>query len=110
VAGGVAAPGVLTLAAPGLRKALGTGVAMTVGAAATANVAVHRNAVEVAMRAPAMPSVGDAAIDNMIIQDPYSGLVFEIAAYRGYMKAMFEVRALYDAMVWKPEFVVQLLG
>lgn len=111
VATGVAAPGVLTLAEPGLRVALAaSAVAMTVGAAATANMCFHRSALELGIRAPAMPSGGDAAVDLMIVQDPHSGLVFEIAAYKGYMKSMFDVRCIYGTKAWKPNHIAQLLG
>lgn len=111
VATGVTAPGVLVLAAPGLKVALAaSAVAMTVGATATANLAFHRSAIELGIRAPAMPSGGDAAVDVMVVQDPWSGLVFEIAAYKGYMKSMFDVRCIYGTKVWKTNNVHQLLG
>jgi hypothetical protein len=45
-------------------------------AASTRNVVFHKAALELAIRAPAMPAGGDAAVDAMTIQDPYSGLVF----------------------------------
>jgi hypothetical protein len=100
----------LTIGGPGLRQAVADNTAITVGNNFTANLAFHRQAAEVVMRAPAMPSIGDSAVDKLVVQDPWSGLTFEIAAYRGYMKAMFEVRCLYDAAVWKPEFIAPLLG
>jgi hypothetical protein len=46
----------------------------------------------------------------MTVQDPFSGLVFELAVYKGYMKTMIEVRALYGVKVWKPNHVALLLG
>jgi hypothetical protein len=76
----------------------------------TPNVAFHRSAIELGMRAPAMPAGGDAAVDIMTVQDPWSGLVFEIAAYKGYMKSMFEVRCVYGSKVWKPNHVATLRG
>lgn len=103
--------GVVVLAAPGLRKALAaSAVALTVGGDYTANVALHRNAAELAIRPPAEPAGGDAADDKMIVVDGHSGLAFEIASYKGYMKRMIEVRCLYDVKVWKPEAVALLLG
>jgi hypothetical protein len=109
--GGIAAPGAITLAAPGLRQALpASAQAVTVGNNFTANVALHRNAAELAMRPPAQPKGGDAAVDNMIVQDPHSGLVFEIAVYKGYQKMMLDVRTLYDVKAWKPEAISLLLG
>jgi len=70
----------------------------------------HQQAAELVVRAPALPNGGDAAVDVMTVQDPWSGLVFDIAAYKGYMKSMFEIRCLYGAKVWKPEFIATLLG
>lgn len=102
--------GTVTIAAPGLRAALGDGVAVTVGDSYTGNVAFHRNAIELAMRAPAVPEGGDAAVDAMVVQDPFSGLVFEIRAYKGYKKAMFEVAAAWGQKAWKPDFIAAILG
>lgn len=104
------AGGVVTLAAPGLRQAVADNTAISVVAASTRNVVFHRNALELAIRAPAMPAGGDAAVDAMTIQDPYSGLVFEVRAYKGFQKAMFNVSAAWGTKLWKPEFAAVLLG
>lgn len=107
---GVAAPGTISLNDPGAQVVIATANALTVGNSYAANMAFHKSAVEVVVRAPATPEGGDAAIDTMLVQDPWSGLVFEIAAYNGYMKKMIEVRCMYDAKVWKPQHVATLLG
>ena len=102
--------GVVTIAAPGLRKALADGVAVTLAATATKNVAFHRRAVEIAMRAPAVPQGGDAAVDATVIQDPFSDMVFELRAYKGYRKSMFEVASAWGVKAWKTEFITLLQG
>ena len=108
---GVAAPGVITLAAPGLRAPIAaSAIAMTIGNDFAGNVGVKRGAAELIMRAPALPKGGDAAVDRMMVQDPHSGLIFEISAYLGYRKAMFEVAAAWGQKVWKEDGVVVLLG
>lgn len=107
---GVAAPGTIALGDPGARMTIPTGNALTIGNSYTPNVAFHRSAIELAIRAPALPRGGDAAVDMMTVQDPWSGLVFDIAAYKGYQKAMFEVRCLYGAKVWKSNHVAVLAG
>lgn len=93
-----------------LRADVADNAAITVGDAYTANVALHRAAAELIMRPPAMPEGGDTATDMMQVQDPYSGLVFEVAHYKGYQKAMIDVRCVYGYKTWKPEFVSTLLG
>ncbi|MBT2326116.1 P22 coat - protein 5 family protein [Variovorax paradoxus] len=107
---GVTAPGTISLGAPGARVVIATANALTVGSAYTPNMAFHRSAIELGIRAPAMPNGGDAAVDLMTVQDPHSGLVFEIAAYKGYMKSMFEVRCVYGSKAWKSNHIATLMG
>ncbi len=108
---GIAAPGTVVIAAPGLRQAVAaSAVAVTVGAAATANLAFHQQSTELVVRPMALPPGGDAASDVMSVQDPFSGMVYDISVYKGYKKTMIEVSTLYGYKVWKPEFLVQLLG
>ena len=102
--------GDIVLAGPGLRQTLANNVAMTIVASHTANIAFHRNAVELAVRPYAKPEGGDAATDTITIQDPRSGLVYTIDLYKGYKKAMMDITVLYGSKVWKPEFVAKLLG
>jgi hypothetical protein len=110
VRAGVAAPGTIVLNETGLRKVVPTGNAMTIGDSYTPNVVFHKQAVELGIRPPAMPNGGDAAVDMMTIQDPNSGLVFEVAVYKGYMKTMIEIRCLYGVKVWKPDFIATIMG
>ena len=105
-----AASGTFTIQAPGLRAAIADDAAVTIGANYTGNFAFHRAASELVVRPPAQPQGGDAAVDRMTVQDPFSGLVYEIAVYKGYAKAMFDITTFYAAKVWKPQFVATLLG
>jgi hypothetical protein len=106
----VGTSGTITIAAPGLRVAIPDNNAITVGNDYAGNVAFHRAACELVVRPPAMPLGGDAAIDRVTVQDPFSGIVYEIAVYNGYGKKMFDITTFYAARVWKPEFVASLLG
>lgn len=107
---GVAAPGTISLNAPGAKVTIATANALTVGGNYTPNVAFHKSAIELVVRPPALPNGGDAAVDMMTVQDPWSGLVYDIAVYKGYMKTMIEIRCMYDAKVWKPNHVATLMG
>lgn len=102
--------GSFVIGSPGSRVALADNAAITVGNSYAANVAFHRAALEIAMRAPAVPSGGDAADDAMTVQDPFSGLVFEIRVYKGYRKTMIEVAASWGVKAWKPDYIAVLLG
>jgi hypothetical protein len=100
----------LTLNKPGLRVATVNDKTITIGAGYTGNVLFHPNAVELVMRPPAMPEGGDAAVERVTLYDEVTGLVFEVAIYRGYGMNYMEFVTYYQAKVWKPEFVASLLG
>lgn len=102
--------GNIVLAAPGLRKALADGVAMTVVAAAARNMAFARHAIQLATRAPALPDGGDAAVDRQIITDPRSGLAFEVAMYAQYRQMQYELSLAWGVGVTKADAIALLLG
>lgn len=107
---GVAAPGTIVLNTPGASVVIPTANAVTVGNSYTANIAFHRNAVELAMRPPSQPYGGDAAVDRMTVADDKTGLVFEVALYKGYGMAVIDITTFYKAKVWNPHLVATLLG
>lgn len=111
VAGGVAAAGVLTLAAPGLQQALpASAKALTIVGAATRNMFFARHALQLATRAPALPDGGDLAVDRHVITDPRSGLSFEVAMYAQYRQMQYEISAVWGVACTKPEALALLLG
>ena len=105
-----AVAGDIVIAKPGLTGAIVDGKAVTIGNSYTGNVLFHRSAIELVMRPPAMPDGGDAATDRMTVVDPDSGLVFEVAIYKGYGMSLMELVCYYQAKVWKSELVATLLG
>jgi hypothetical protein len=102
--------GNIVLGEPGLLVDVADGNAMTVGNSYTANIALHRSAVELGIRPIAVPKGGDAAVDELTVQDPRSGLVFTVRAYKGFQKAMFEIGCLYGWKAWKSQNIALLLG
>lgn len=107
----VSGGGTVVLNAPGLRKATGASTrALTLESNYTPLVAFHRQAAELAMRAPAQPYGGDAAVDRITLSDDRTGLTFEVAQYKGYGMAMFDVTAFYGVKVWKSDFVSTIIA
>jgi len=104
------AGGVLTIGLPGLRKAVATGVAVTVASSFTANMAFSKSSLIIATRAPALPEEGDSAADRMLITDPRTGLTFEIAMYLQYRRVRYEVSIAYGFANIKPQHSALLLG
>lgn len=101
---------VFAIGAPGSRAVEADNDAVTVGNNFTANLALHKSAVELAIRPMADPPMGDVAVDTMIVEDPWSGLVFEIKAYKGFKKAMFMVSCVYGVKAWKSQHIAVLIG
>jgi hypothetical protein len=108
--GSTATSGTVTINEPGLIQLAAEDATITVGNSYTGNVAFHRAAAELVVRPPSQPFGGDAATERMTVQDPFSGLVYEIAVYKGYGKVMFDITTFYAMKVWKPAFVATLLG
>lgn len=106
----VATSGNIVIGSPGARVLLPDNNAMTIGNNYTPNVGIHRSAMELAVRAPAKPFGGDAAVDVMQVQDPHSGLVFEVSVYKGFNKAMIYVAAVWGKKAWKPDAIATLMG
>ncbi|AHJ10692.1 putative coat protein [Rhizobium phage vB_RglS_P106B] len=103
--------GTITLAKPGLRRAIpAAATAITIVASHTANIGFVRSALHLVARAPALPQEGDSAIDRIQITDPRSGLVFEVSLYAGYRKIRAEVAMAWGVKAVKPEHIAMLLG
>lgn len=107
--------GTITLAAPGLRKAIAasttaiTVVAPSGGGSTVRSLAFSSNALHLVMRAPALPDGRDAAIDSMMLTDPRSGMTFEVRVYLGERKMKFSVGAVWGVKAAKREHIAGLI-
>lgn len=101
----------LKIAKPGLMEDVADGTSVEQNDADfVANLAFARTAIHLVTRAPAMPQGGDAADDVIEIQDPLSGLAFQVAMYRQYRRVKYEVGLAWGFKLVKPEHVAVLAG
>jgi hypothetical protein len=107
---GVAAPGTITLGLPGALVTIATSNAMTIGNNFTPLCAFDRNALLLAARTPAMPPMGDAADDVIVVQDPLSNLAFQIAMYKQYRRVAYDVAILWGVAAVKQNNIAILLS
>ncbi|CAH2603200.1 P22 coat-protein 5 family protein [Rhodovastum atsumiense] len=107
---GIAAPGTIGIGAPGALVTIPTGNAVTVGANYTPNVAFSRSAVQLITRMPARPENGDMAEDVMTVQDPVSGLAFEVSEYRQFRQTSYHVAIAWGVANLKPNHTAILIG
>ena len=103
--------GKVTIAAPGLRKAIpAAATAITLTAGSIRNMVFPRSAIALATRAPALPQQGDSAVDRTIITDPVSGLSFEVSVYAQYRQVQYEIALAWGCAATKQEHIGILLG
>lgn len=102
--------GSFTIGAPGLRAAVASGSTITGVSAFTANFAFSRSAIVLATRAPALPEEGDMADDRIMIQDPRTGMAFEVSMYKQYRRVRYEIAAAWGCQNIKPAHTAILLG
>ncbi|HHH1650957.1 TPA: P22 phage major capsid protein family protein [Yersinia enterocolitica] len=102
--------GSFTIGAPGLRAAVTTGSTITVASAFVANFAFSRSAIVLATRAPALPEEGDMASDRIMLQDPRTGMAFEVSMYKQYRRVRYEIAAAWGCQNIKPAHTALLLG
>ncbi len=107
---GISAPGGITLAAPGLMGAVASNKGVTLADNYAANMAFSRSAIHLLTRLPKMPEGGDQADDVMVVQDPVSGIFFQVAMYKAYRAVLIEVAVAWGVKAAKPEHMALLLG
>lgn len=102
--------GTVVIGRPGTKVAHVDNDAVTRAASYRANMIFHRSALVLATRAPALPDEGDMADDSMIIQDPVTGMSFEIRVYKQYRRVRYEIGAAWGVANMHPAFTLNLMG
>lgn len=95
---------------PGLLVAGADANELTIGNSYAANMAFSRDAIHLLCRLPKMPEGGDAADDVIVVQDPVSGIFFQVAMYKAYRAVLIEVAVAWGVKAAKSEHMALLLG
>lgn len=104
---GITAPGDIKLGRPGVRKAISTGTAMTIGGAYVPNLAFERSAVVGVMRPPVMPE--NPTINQMLISDQF-GMTYLMLDIAQYGQRTWELHLAWGFSVVQSEHVALVLG
>jgi hypothetical protein len=108
VTAGVAAPGTITIAEPGLRQALpASAQAMTIGNNYTANVVFEKQAVVGVMRPPLMPA--NPTMNQQLITDQF-GMTFLLVDIAQYGQRTWELHLAWGFKTVTPMFTAIGLG
>jgi len=103
--------GDIVLASPGLMQTLADGVTMTVGNSySVGGVAIGSGSLLLGSRLPALPEGGDAASDELLMQDPVSGIPFRIAVYKGDHLNQYSIETAWGCKLITPRHSALLLG
>lgn len=105
----------LILNPTGLRKDVADNAAITLEANAyNASVALHRNAIALAIRPPAVPQFNGRSMDNALareyVTDPLTNITFEIAVFGGMRQLQYQISVAWGVKAVNPEHIALLLG
>jgi hypothetical protein len=102
---------ILTLNQPGVFSTGGWGgsKAITDVASYTPSMCFNEDAIVLVSALPNLPEGGDQAVARMTVQDPISGLLFEVSEYKGYRKIIYVVAAAWGVKTVKSEGLALLI-
>lgn len=93
----------------GLRSAVADNAGITRIATHTASYLGHQSATYFTFRPSATLTGGDAATVDTVVRDPVTGLAMRLAYYPGYHRGIWEVSAVYGAVVRRPQWLRKLI-
>ena len=99
---------ILNLSAPGLVTSLGA-VGMTDSSSYVGNMGIYEDALVLISALPNLPEGGDQAVARMTVQDPISGLLFEVSEYKGFRKVIYVVASAWGVKAVKQEGIALIL-
>ena len=103
--------GTIVLNGPGLRNAVtASNSVLKTTASYAANLAFSASAIHLLTRLPLMPEGGDEADDVMVVQDPVSGIFFQVALYKAYRARLIEVAVAWGVKAAKTNHIAILIG
>lgn len=100
----------LVLNPTGVLVAPADNAGVTVSGAYTASVALHRNAIALAIRPPAVPKKGDMAIGREYVTDPLTNITYEVAVYAGQRCIQYQISVAWGVKAVNGEHIALLLG
>lgn len=100
----------IVIGGPGLVTALAGDEAVAIVGTCSRNIAFARSAIHLLARLPKQPEGGDMATDELIVQDPKTGLPFRFAQYKGYHANQYEVGIAWGVKCAVPAHTALLLG
>lgn len=101
--------GNLLINKPGLQTATVSAKTLTFQGSYTPLSAFSKNALTLVTRAPALPSGGDAG-EHHILQDPATGLAFDIGRYKQFRREAWQVSLVWGVKCTKQEHYGLILG
>lgn len=109
VAEDVASGGTTLKLTTGLTKAVSDNDAVNI-VSNTGTVAFDKGAIYLATRPPRVTGAGDGALGRAYLTDPYTNIVYEIAAWGGAYETTFTVAVVWGVKTIRPENTVCILG
>lgn len=102
--------GTIAVGAPGVKIVKVDADEITIGNSYTPNVGFHRDALKLIARAPIGPTEGDGRMDQMMLADPLTGLVFEITQWGLYRQVHYEIALSWGVKAVNPAHIAVLAG